>query len=177
MQNFFHTEQTLGIFFLQFCNRNASPVRYDYRNFFFGYDFCFCAGLTFPLFGQFLQLFPFLFFLIPILCRFFILLRHNSRFFFFAQPFNFLFQRLYIRRSSISLQPHTRCCFINEVNGFIRQEPVCNIATRQFYRSLDSRIGNLHIMMRFILVTNPFQNFNGILLCWLAYGNRLKSSL
>ena len=120
-------QQTLRVFFPQFCYRYTSPVGHNVGNFFGSYNFGFCGSLVFPFFRQLIQFFPFLFFLIPILSRFFIFLIYNSSFFFFTQPFDFFFQRFDICRRCVVLQTDSGCRFVDQVNGFVRQETIGNI--------------------------------------------------
>ena len=169
-------QQALGIFLLQLSHRYAGPVGHNGGNFFFRNHFCLSGSLTLPFFGQFFQFCSLLFFFITILRCFFIFLTDNSCFFFLTQPFDFVFQGFHIYRSCIGLQTYTGCCFINQIDCFVRQKPVGNITAGQFYCRFNGAIRNFHAVMGFIFITNTFQNSNGIFLGWFIDSNRLEST-
>ena len=67
--------------------------------------------------------------------------------------------------------------FVYQINGFVRQKTVGNIAVRQFCRGHDGRISNLHTMVQFIFFLQTTQDSDGRFHCRFIYQHLLETTL
>ena len=74
-------------------------------------------------------------------------------------------------------KPYSGCCLIHQINGFIRQEPIADIALGQLRCRLQGRVGNGHLMMLLIALPDALQNLDGFFLSGLLHGNGLEPAL
>ena len=65
-------------------------------------------------------------------------------------------------RLRVDLHTDAGCCFIDKVDGFIRQLTVGNIAMRQGRRRHDGRVSDLHVVVQFITFFQTAQYGDGI---------------
>ena len=68
-----------------------------------------------------------------------------------------------ISRFAISLNPQMACRLIHHINGFIRQEPLIDIALRQARRCDKRIIRNPHTMVKFIFFLEAAKHKNRVL--------------
>ena len=66
--------------------------------------------------------------------------------------------------------------FVNQINGFIGQEAVGNIAVGQFCRRHNRRIGNFHAVVDFVAVLQAAQNRNRVFHARLAHQHFLETT-
>ena len=67
------------------------------------------------------------------------------------------------------------CGFINDIDGFIRLEPVRNVSSGQFHRQFQGFIRDFCLVECFISVSQTFQNKKRILRSRFSYFYRLKT--
>ena len=177
MQHIFHLQQTLAFFLGQLYHRHTRPAGNNLSNFLLGHFTADTGVLALPfrfLLFQFLLLF---FFLVTQTGGAFKILLVDSGFFFLRQPFDFVLQLFQICRRRVRFQAHLRRRFIHQVDGFIRQIPVGNIARRHGYRGFQCFIGDFHIVVRCIFRTQSAQNLQCLFRSRLPYRYRMEPTL
>ena len=68
-------------------------------------------------------------------------------------------------------------CFINQINGLVRQKSIGDVAMAKLCRCHDGRIGNVNAVVNFVLFLQATQNGNGSLHTGLAHQDLLKTAL
>ena len=151
-------QKPLTFFFLQTLQRHTCPYRHHFCHFFSSDYLCLIFMVVFPFFFGFFPLSakrilgPFDF---RRLFKFFCL---DGSFFFFFHFRQFFFHFRHIIRCAECFQTQTGSGFVNEVNGFIRQETVRYISGRQLHSRFDGIIGNGYFMVHFVFITQSFQH-------------------
>ena len=145
----FHVQQFFGFTFQHLRDRNSCPTGNQLRDLFFGdlaADFFFFQPfiLGFVIFVFRAQMIG------PEFGGFFILLSLRSCFLFVLQLFYFFLQLFYIRRRAFGINPQLTRGLIDQVDGFIRQEPVCDIAFAQSRCCFQCRVGDFNFVVGFI---------------------------
>ena len=84
---------------------------------------------------------------------------------FFAQLdlFDLSFDLLELGRASHRANARTRTRFVHEVDGFVRQKPIGDVAVGKLHRRVKRHIGDLSFVMLFVLRTKALQDQNGFL--------------
>ena len=169
-------QKSLAFFFLQALQRHASPNRNHFCHFFSGDYLCLIFMVVFPFFFGFFPLST-----KGVLCPFdfrslFKFFRFDGCFFFFFHFCQFFFHFCHIIRRAECFQTQTGSGFINEVNGFIRQETVRYISGRKFHSRLDGIIGNGYLMVHFIFITQSLQHCHCCLFVWFFHFHRLETT-
>ena len=67
-------------------------------------------------------------------------------------------------------------CFVNQINSFVGQEAVGNVAVRQFCRRHNRWVGNLHAVVDFVAVLQAAQNRNRVFHARLAHQHFLETA-
>ena len=89
----------------------------------------------------------------------------------------FAFKLVNLRGHGVNLDAQRGCCFINQVNGLIRQKTVRNIAVGQGSRRHNGRIFNADAMVNFISFLKSTQDGDGALHVGLAHKDNLEATL
>ena len=75
--------------------------------------------------------------------------------------FNFPFNLLEFRRAGHRPDTGARTSFVHQIDGFVRQVPVSDVAVGQFDGSFQGLIGNVGLMMLLVFGTQPLENEHG----------------
>ena len=158
----FHAEQLLRLFFGEFVHRDTGPHRQHISN-------RFLVDLIEEIDARCLH---FRFFCSLFFKEGLLLITECSRIFeallfdcgaLFAKHFiEPTFDISKIRGRLHALNPQTRARFIDEVNGFIGKVTVRDVAIGEIRSCDDGLIGDGDPVMGFVLITNAFENFNGV---------------
>src|SRR6185312_16132109 len=81
------------------------------------------------------------------------------------------------RRHGIDLGAQPGGGFVNQVNRFVGQEPVLNIAVRQDGRGNECGVLDAHAVMDFVAFAETAQDRDGVLDRGLVYQDGLKTAL
>ena len=158
VEQLLHVQQSLTFVFRHFFDRDARPAGNDLGDVFFG-DYI--VGRTLALLPRSPLLRHFFLqgsFFVPQAGSFFKVLMSDGFFFFILQRFQPFLLLLHIRRRRKTVQPNAGGGLVHQVDGFIRQKTVGNIAIGQADGGLQRFIGNLDLVMRLIAIPKPFQN-------------------
>ena len=174
---FLHIEQPLRLFLGQPGHRNARPHGDDFGYVFFGDHRPLIDAAFLPFLFQRIQLFIFLDFPVTQLGGRLVLLGGDRLILLFPhllQDLHGFFDRC---RSDAAPQPYTGGCFINQVYGLIRKEPVGNKARRQCGRGFDSFVGDIHLMVVFVMKLDAPQDLYRLFIAGLFHSDRLQAAL
>ena len=80
-------------------------------------------------------------------------------------------------RFRVDFHPDPAAGLIHQIDGFIGEIAICNVAVRQSGRSNDRRVRNRDAMMNFVLFFKASKNRNGILDTWLIDQHLLETPL
>ena len=80
-------------------------------------------------------------------------------------------------RLRVDLDAQARSRLVDEIDGFVRQEAVADVAVRQGRRRDDRSIGDAHAVMHFVLLLQAAQDRDRVLDRWLADIHRLETPL
>ena len=91
------------------------------------------------------------------------------------QPHNFPVDRIEFFGLGIDLHLEPRRRLVDQVDGFVRQEAVGDVAMRQSCRRDDRRIGNAHAVMLLVFVFQAAQDRDRVLDRRLGHEHRLET--
>ncbi|MNJ49343.1 hypothetical protein D3C77_445670 [compost metagenome] len=177
MQDLLHIEQSFRFFFLQLAHRNTGPAGYDLGDILRRYLGIGTALLFFPLILRDIQLFANFLFCIAQRRSFLELLALHRGILLFANILKTILQLFQIRRHRVRVQSYLRTRFIDQVDRFIRQEAILNIAVRQLNCLFNRFIRNFHAVVSLITVAKSMQNLNGFIDGRLVDCNWLEAAL
>ena len=75
------------------------------------------------------------------------------------------------------MDARTSTRFIQNVNGFIRQEAILNIPVRKQYRRVNCSFGIVYVVVLLITILQTVNDTDGIIRAWLANVDRLETTL
>ena len=96
----------------------------------------------------------------PEYCRFLVVALLTCIFFVCANDFELLFQRTNLFRHAEHIDADFCCCFVEQVDGFVRQKAVHNEAVRQAHRCFYGFVADRQVVMRLIAVAQTLQHGN-----------------
>ena len=176
LQQLLHVEKTLRFLGSQPLHGDACPDGHHLRNIISPHRDAVIL-LFLPFLAGFLQLCLHAGLLIPDLRSPLILLSSNGCFLFPAHGFQLFLQCLYSGRLCQSLHPHLGRRLIHEIDGLVRQEPVCDVAVRQPHSGLDSLILDLSPVEGLIFIPDPMENTDSVLHPRLPHHDGLETAL
>ena len=100
----------------------------------------------------------------------------NRLLFFFQKPFVFFLIFLQRFRNLETAELYPRCRFIHQVNGFVRQKAVVDIAGAHLHRCIQRSVTDLHAMVALIVRAHSFEDLLCLFLCRLFHGHRLETA-
>ena len=177
MEHLLHAEQLFGFRLSKIGNRHASGHGNHIGNIFYRNLVNRVAVLFFPCLSRFIALGNKLHFLFVqdvctlevLLCDGVILLRTNG-----AQ---LVCDLLHLFGQNHVADAHARTCFIQNVNGLIGKETILDVTVGKAYRGTQCIIGEMHMMVRFVTVTQTLKNAHSLLFAWLLHHYRLEAAL
>jgi len=101
-------------------------------------------------------------------CIFFLFLHIFQRLFFVPKGFLILAHAAHIEAGS---------GFVDQINSFVRQKTVIDIAVRKFYCRFQGFVTDLDMMIRFIVAAQTFQNRNGLYDRWFFHNYLLETAV
>ena len=148
--------QAFGFSFCEALYWDFRPGRYGFCDLFLGYLQFFILAAALKAFADLLKIFLKLllaclqhFCLFKITCT-------DDRFFFFLYFEQSLLLFCHVVRHLIARKLYTCGCLINQIDGFIRQEAVVDVAHAHFYGCLERFIGDFHAVMTLIVRAQSF---------------------
>ncbi|MNC12095.1 hypothetical protein D3C75_598080 [compost metagenome] len=177
MQNVFHLQETFGFLFGQLPDRHSGPACHDLGDIIRRYHGVGAALLFLPLVAGGFQLFAELLLGIPECSSLLELLALHRGVLLLAHILQLLLHLLQAGRYGVGLQANLGAGFVDQVNGFVRQEPVGNIAVGELHGLNNGFVRNFYPVMGFITVAESVQNLHSLLRCRLIHSNGLEASL
>ena len=86
------------------------------------------------------------------------ILRLDRGFLLDADLFDLLFDVLDVRRARHRADARARAGFVHDVDRLVRQETAGDVTVGKFHRGLERFVGQLRLVVRFVLRAQPFQN-------------------
>ena len=156
MDLLFHAHEPGRFLLGELHDGDACPLRDDLGNL-LGVDHgFFLVPRLVPLSAAGFDLFSQLSFIIPKGGRLLELLGRHGRLLLFAESLEPSFHLLDRFRGLHRLEPRPGRRLVDQVDGFVGQKPVGDIACREFHRGLERLVGDSDLMVRLIAVTQPF---------------------
>ena len=81
------------------------------------------------------------------------------------------------RRHGIELDLQTRSRFVDQIDRFVRQKPIADVAMRKHRRRHQRRVLNAHAVMHFVALFQSAQNRDRVFDARLVHHHRLKTPL
>ena len=172
VQHAFHAQQLRGFRFRKVGHRHARGHGHHVGHFFFRNFLDFPAAFLGKVLYCLVALGAQFFFLVAQLRSLLVILRGNGGGALFGHLAQLFFQRAHFFGQHHVANAHARARFVNHVNGLVRQETILNVALGQRHRRLQRFIGEVHVMVRLVAVTQAFHNANGLFRG--RFGNRKR---
>ena len=147
--------QALGLFLSQLAHRYPGPSGNHISDLIIAYKQFLCFLFLLPFLHGLIDLFTQLFLLALDLSRLFIGFLFNGLFLALFQCLYLFLVFLDLGRFCIIGKPYPGGRLIDQVNGFVRQEPVIDITAAQLHGSCQGLVRNLHLMVFFIAAAKP----------------------
>ena len=148
--------QTFRFSFRETLYRNFRPGGYGFCDFFFCYLQFFVFATAFKAFSDLLQIF---FELLLARLQFFCMLKiagTDRGFFFFLYFEQCLLLFCHVVRHLVAGELYACGCLIDQIDGFIRQETVVDVADAHFYGCFQCFIGDFHAVVAFVVWAQAF---------------------
>ncbi len=163
-----HVQEFLGFGLEHLCDRDARPLMHDRGN------VVHIHHLIQLMFG-----FPFIALLVKFLFeshafrflprREFIIAVQASLFLLGLQLFDLGAHRLEVGRHGVQSDAQFRGGFVHQVNGFIRQSSICDVAVSQSRRGDQRLICKADFVVRFVSVAQTLQHLDRVVHAWLFH--------
>ena len=86
------------------------------------------------------------------------------------QPLDFFFQFLQVGWSDHGFESYSSARFIDDVDGFVGQAAISDVASGQFDGCFKSIVGDLHAMVLFVTIAQSFQDLDSLRRCrWIDH--------
>ena len=148
-------EQTLHLPLFHALERDARPLRNDVENIFFIHLHPLFLARRAPFLKHSLQPFLGMFFLVAHGGGAFKILVLNGALFLGLDVLDVGLEPFDFGRAGHRADARARAGFIHQVNRFVRQVSIGDIAVGQFHRSLDSHVGELGLVVVLVLGPQP----------------------
>ena len=80
-------------------------------------------------------------------------------------------------RLGINFHSDPTACLIDQVDGFVRQLPIRDVALAEFCRGDNGAVGNIDAVMHLVALLEAAQNSDGVLFAGLVHQHLLEASL
>jgi len=161
------------------ADRNLRPRRDDVSDVFFGHldDLIALRFALLPLFLEPRSFEPQRLFPVARCRSFFKLLGFDDSLFLGQDLAQLGLDLTDLRRRQRSLQANARAGFVDEIDGLIGQEAIGNVSVSELGCRHERLVGDLHLMVRLVAISETLQNFDRLLDAGLADQHGLEAPL